>query len=91
MAVFLLNKICKFVIHINYFIMNIAIEKQNILQWIQGLNDEKILEKILDLKAKNEISDFENLLIQKGLNDVLQGNVSSHEEVKKRFELKFAK
>ena len=40
--------------------MNIAIEKQNILQWIQGLNDEKILEKILDLKAKNEISDFEN-------------------------------
>ncbi|HCQ13044.1 MAG TPA: hypothetical protein DIU01_07215 [Flavobacterium sp.] len=53
------------------------------------MNDEKILEKILDLKEKNEISDFENKLIQKGLNDVLNGNISTHEEVKKRFEQKF--
>lgn len=71
--------------------MNIAVKKQSILQWIQNLNDEKILEKILDLKEKNEISDFENQLIQKGLNDVLNGNISTHEEVKKRFEQKFAK
>ena len=71
--------------------MNIAIEKQNIVQWIKSLNDEKIIEKILDIKVKNEITDFENQLIQKGLNDVLSGNVSSHEEVKKRFEAKFAK
>jgi hypothetical protein len=71
--------------------MNIALKKQSILQWIQNLNDEKILEKILDLKEKNEISDFENQLIQKGLNDVLNGNISTHDEVKKRFEQKFAK
>jgi len=71
--------------------MNIALKKQSILQWIQNLNDEKILEKILDLKEKNEIPDFENQLIQKGLNDVLNGNISTHEEVKKRFEQKFAK
>ena len=71
--------------------MNIALKKQSILQWIQNLNDEKILEKILDLKEKNEITDFENQLIQKGLNDVLNGNISTHEEVKKRFEQKFAK
>lgn len=71
--------------------MNIALKKQSILQWIQNLNDEKVLEKILDLKEKNEIPDFENQLIQKGLNDVLNGNISTHEEVKKRFEQKFAK
>lgn len=71
--------------------MNIALKKQSILQWIQNLNDEKILEKILDLKEKNEITDFENQLIQKGLNDVLNGNISTHEEVKKRFEQKFTK
>ena len=71
--------------------MNIALKKQSILQWIQNLNDEKILEKILDLKEKNEIPDFENQLIQKGLNDVLNGNISTHEEVKKRFEQKFTK
>jgi len=70
--------------------MNIVAEKQNLLQWIQGLNDEKILGEILDLKVKNEISDFENQIIQKGLNDVLNGNTATHEEVKKRFEVKFA-
>jgi len=71
--------------------MNIATKKQNIVQWIQGINDEKVIEEILNLKLRNEILTFENELIQKGLNDVLKGNVSSHEEVKKRFEAKFAK
>jgi hypothetical protein len=71
--------------------MNIATKKQNIVQWIQGINDEKVIEEILNLKLRNEILSFENELIQKGLNDVLKGNVSSHEEVKKRFEAKFAK
>lgn len=71
--------------------MDISIEKKNIVQWIQAIDDEKIIEKILSFKEKNEVSFFENQLIQKGLNDVLSGNVSSHEEVKKRFEAKFAK
>ena len=71
--------------------MNIAIEKQNLLQWIQGLTDEKIIERILSIKENNEVSFFENQLIQKGLDDISSGNVSSHEEVKKRFEAKFAK
>lgn len=71
--------------------MNIATKKQNIVQWIQGINDEKVIEEILSLKVRNEVSSFENELIQKGLNDILTGNVSSHEEVKKRFEAKFAK
>lgn len=71
--------------------MNIATKKQNIVQWIQGINDENVIEEILNLKVRNEILSFENELIQKGLNDILQGNLSSHEEVKKRFEAKFAK
>lgn len=69
--------------------MDISIEKKNIVQWIQAIDDEKIIEKILSFKEKNEVSSFENQLIQKGLNDVSSGNVSSHEEVKKRFEAKF--
>jgi hypothetical protein len=70
--------------------MNIIAKKQSLLQWIQGLNDEKIIAEILDLKAKNEISAFENHIIQKGLNDVLNGDTSTHEEVKKRFEARFS-
>ena len=71
--------------------MDISVEKKNIVQWIQGIDDEKIIEKILSFKEKSEVLFFENQLIQKGLNDVSSGNVSSHEEVKKRFEAKFAK
>ncbi|MBC5835863.1 hypothetical protein G6N05_05640 [Flavobacterium sp. F372] len=71
--------------------MNITIEKQNLLQWIQGLTDEKIIERILSIKQNNEVSTYENQLIQKGLDDISSGNVSSHEDVKKRFEAKFAK
>lgn len=71
--------------------MNILAEKQNILQWIQGIDDEKTLEEILCFKEKDEIILFENQLIQKGLNDVLAGNVSSHVEVLKKFKVKFAK
>lgn len=71
--------------------MNIISEKQNILQWIQGIDDKNIIEQILDFKEKNEFNQFENKLIQKGLNDVLLGNISSQNEVKKRFEAKFAR
>jgi predicted transcriptional regulator len=48
-----------------------------------------MMKKILSSNGKNEVSSFENQLIQKGLNDVESGNISSHEEVKKRFEAKF--
>ena len=71
--------------------MNIKAKKENILQCIQGIDDEKTIEKILSFKEENDFSIFKNKLIQKGLNDVLSGNVSSYEEVKKRFVVKFAK
>lgn len=71
--------------------MDIAVEKKSIVQWIQAIDDEKTIAEILSFKEKSEASFFENQLIQKGLNDVLFGNVSSHEDVKKRFEAKFSK
>lgn len=69
--------------------MDITIEKQNILQWIKNLKDEKTIEKILDLKEETEISDFENRIIQKGLQDIELGKISSHKEVMERFSKKF--
>ncbi len=71
--------------------MDITIEKSNILNWIQNLEDKNVLKKILEIKAKNEISKVENELIQKGLNDLANGNVSTHEEVKEHFKRKFSK
>ena len=69
--------------------MDITVEKQNILRWINNLKDEKIIEKILDLKEETEILDFENQIIQKGLKDIELGKVSSHKEVMERFSKKF--
>ena len=46
-------------------VMDITIEKQNLLQWLKNLNDEKIIAKILDIKEESEISDFENNLFKK--------------------------
>ena len=71
--------------------MNIAAKKQNIVKWIQGIDDEKTIEKILSFKEEHDFALFENQLIQKGLNDVLLGNVGSHKDVKNRFDAKFAK
>lgn len=71
--------------------MNIATKKQNIVQWIQGTDDEKTIEKMLSFKDESDFSLLENQLIQKGLNDIHTGNVSSHEDVKKHFKVKFAK
>lgn len=71
--------------------MDITVEKNNILQWIKGLTDEKIIEKILDLKGKNELPSIENQLIQKGLNDIEKGNISSDAEVQLRFQERFSK
>jgi len=70
-------------------VMDITIEKQNILQWLKDLKDEKIIEKILDLKEETEISDFENQSIQKGLKDIEEGRFSSHDKVLERFKTKF--
>lgn len=69
--------------------MDITIEKQNILQWLKDLKDEKIIGKILDLKEETEISDFENQSIEKGLKDIEEGRFSSHDEVLHRFKTKF--
>lgn len=69
--------------------MDITIEKQNILQWLKDLKDEKVIEKILDIKEETEISDFENQSIKKGLKDIEDGRFSSHNEVLERFKAKF--
>ena len=70
--------------------MDLAIEKQNLLQWIQSITDDKTIKKI-SIIENNDISYFENQLIQEGLEDIKNGNVSSHEEVKKRFEERYKK
>lgn len=73
--------------------MNLDKEKKILIDWINKLNDEYIIERIKMLKDNlketdwwKEISDEEKASIERGLEDVQQGRISSHEKVKKNYE-----
>ena len=74
--------------------MNIQAEKLGLIEWIARLNDSSILKKlkrIHDQHSKNsdlsdEISEHEKESIEKGLKDIEEGRVHSHETAKKVYE-----
>ncbi|MCL6493692.1 MAG: hypothetical protein K6T54_02810 [Ignavibacterium sp.] len=73
--------------------MNLDKEKLSLIDWIASLEDETIIERIKFLKEKgpvkdfwDEISDEEKASIERGLKDVQDGRVVSHEVVKKNYE-----
>ncbi|HET8809554.1 MAG TPA: hypothetical protein VFM65_04740 [Flavobacteriaceae bacterium] len=68
--------------------MDIQLEKYKLLEWLIGLKDERIITKIKTIRETsvssewtNAISEKEKTLIMKGLKDIEQGNVHTHEEV----------
>lgn len=71
--------------------MNIQAEKLGLIEWIAKLNDSSVIEKIKrihDDYAKSadwwdEISTGEKESIERGLKDISEGKVHSHETVKK--------
>ncbi len=74
--------------------MNIQAEKLKLIEWLAGLTDATLIEKIKFLKENpaaktdwwEEISEAEKLAIDKGLADAEKGNLTSHEETRKRYE-----
>jgi len=74
--------------------MNIQAEKSRIIEWLLGLEDQTIIEKIKFLKnhpsIKNDwwniISEAEKKSIDRGLADIEEGRVTPHSVVKKKYE-----
>jgi len=74
--------------------MDIHIEKSGLIKWIQGLNDIAIIEKLKKIQAENsvprdwwdETSDEAKESIERGLKDIQEGKVHSHETVRKTYE-----
>lgn len=72
------------------------IELQNkklaLIQWLASLNDSDILERINDIRKKenkdwwNELTNEEKSSIERGLKDAELGNVTPHTEVKKLYD-----
>lgn len=74
--------------------MNIQAEKLKLIEWLAGLTDQTLIERIKLLKESQstktdwweEISQAERDAIDQGLEDARNGKVTSHEEVRKRYE-----
>ncbi|PKP07839.1 MAG: hypothetical protein CVU03_14020 [Bacteroidetes bacterium HGW-Bacteroidetes-2] len=74
--------------------MNIQAEKLGLIEWIARLNDSSVIEKIKRIHDDysktvdwwDEISTGEKESIEKGLKDISEGKVHSHETAKKTYE-----
>jgi predicted transcriptional regulator len=67
--------------------MNIQTEKLDIIQWLAGVNESKVIRQFMLLKRTNEettsivLSEAEKQAIDKGIQAIEAGRVESHEEV----------
>lgn len=74
--------------------MNIQAEKLKLIEWLAGLTNQTLIERIKLLKETQstkadwweEISLAEKEAIDQGLKDAQNKNVTAHEEVRKRYE-----
>ncbi len=74
--------------------MNIQAEKLGLIEWIARLNDLSILKKLKKIHDEysktsdwwDEISNHEKKSIEKGLKDLEEGKVHSHETAKKVYD-----
>ena len=67
--------------------MNTFAEKLELIHWITELQDVSILAKIQSIKEDLPIlTDAEMVSIEKGIDDFNKGKVSTHLQVKKRYE-----
>lgn len=69
--------------------MDIQAEKLNIIKWLAGIQESKVIKQFILLKKSNEefpskkLSQTEKLAIDKGLQSIKDGRIKSHEEVMK--------
>ncbi|GHV51960.1 hypothetical protein FACS1894181_14600 [Bacteroidia bacterium] len=67
--------------------MDIYAQKLDLIHWLTELNDASVLELVQTIKEKTEtVSDAEKVSIAQGLDDLRQGKVHTHSQVKKRYE-----
>lgn len=67
--------------------MDIRTEKLDIIQWLAGIEDSRIIKQFLALKKSNEevtttdLADEEKAAIEKGKTSINEGRTKSHDEV----------
>jgi predicted transcriptional regulator len=74
--------------------MNIQLEKLGLIEWISKINDSSIIERIRKIHDEyavtpdwwDEISRQEKESIKRGLKDIAEGKVHTHETAKQVYE-----
>ena len=74
--------------------MNIQSEKLGLIEWISRLNDTSIIAKLRKIKEEysvsedwwNELDQEEITSINRGLKDIEEGRIHSHETARKIYE-----
>ena len=72
--------------------LNIQNKKLELIQWLSTVEDSNIIEKIMDLRKKenkdwwNAIPENEKQSIDKGLNDANSGKLNPHSNARKLYE-----
>lgn len=67
--------------------MNIQAEKLDLIQWLAGVNESRVIKQLMLLRRTNEektsidLSEAEKQAIDKGIQSIEAGRVKSHEEV----------
>jgi predicted transcriptional regulator len=75
--------------------MDIQAEKLDIIQWLAGIEDSRIIKQFLALKKSNEelvmkeLTVAEKFVIDKGLTSIKEGRTKSHEDVMKATKEKY--
>lgn len=68
----------------------IEIQKEQLHHKIDAINDERLLQKIIDMVNEEtpvyKVSDAQRAAIQRGLDDVKAGRVTSHEDAEKELD-----
>jgi len=66
--------------------LDIQLEKYKLIEWLMEIKDNSTD----NVEWSEEVSQIETKLIKKGLNDIENGNFSSHEDVMNRLKSKFS-
>lgn len=72
--------------------LNIQNKKLELIQWLSGLNDLAVIEKITDIRKQESkdwwysISELEKKSIEKGLEDADNGKLIPHSQARKLYD-----
>ena len=70
--------------------MNVQAKKYQLIEWITGIQDVKLINKLVKMAEESDwmdtISREEKEAIQRGQQDLEDGRVQGHSEVKKLYE-----